>query len=41
MAAHPEARRKGVREQIGRRAMKACGFLADFSTDALRKLEAV
>ena len=41
MVTHPDARRKGVLEQIARRAMQACGFLPDFSTDALRELEAV
>ncbi|MEN8692656.1 MAG: hypothetical protein AB1Z18_08875 [Desulfobacterales bacterium] len=41
MVTHPDARRKGVLEQIARRAMQACGFLADFSTDVLRELEAV
>jgi len=41
MAAHPDARRKGVLEQIARRAMKAYGFLPDFSADALRQLETV
>jgi VacB/RNase II family 3'-5' exoribonuclease len=41
MVTHPDARRKGVLEQIARRAMQAYGFLPDFSTDALRELEAV
>ena len=41
MVTHPDARRKGVLEQIARRAMQAYGFLPDFSTDVLRELEAV
>ena len=39
MATHPEARRKGVLEQIARRAMREYGFLTDFSADALKELE--
>ena len=41
MVTHPDARRKGVLEQIARRAMKEYGFLPDFSADALRELETV
>ena len=41
MVTHPDARRKGVLEQIARRAMQAYGFLPDFSTDVLRELETV
>ena len=41
MAAHPDARRKDVLEQIARRAMQKYGFLPDFSADALRELETV
>jgi exoribonuclease-2 len=41
LATHPDARRKGVLEQIARRAMKEYGFLPDFSADALRELETV
>ncbi len=41
MVTHPDARRKGVLEQIARRAMQAYGFLPDFSTDVLRELDAV
>lgn len=41
MAAHSEARRKGVLEQIARRAMEEYGFLSDFPSDALSQLEAV
>ena len=41
MATHPDARRKGVLEQIARRAMQEYGFLPDFSADALRELETV
>jgi hypothetical protein len=41
MVTHPDARRKDVLEQIARRAMQKYGFLPDFSTDALRELEAV
>jgi hypothetical protein len=41
MATHPDARRKGVLEQIARRAMKEYGFLPDFSADALRELDTV
>ena len=41
MAAHPDARRKDVLEQIARRAMQKYGFLPDFSADARRELETV
>jgi hypothetical protein len=41
MVTHPNARRKGVPEQIARRAMQAYGFLPDFSADALRELGGV
>ena len=41
MVTHPDAKRKGVLERIAHRAMQAYGFLPDFSTDALRELEAV
>ena len=41
MVTHPNARRKGVLEQIARRAMQAYGFLPDFSADALRELGGV
>ena len=39
MATHPDARRKGVLEQIARRAMREYGFLEDFSADELKELE--
>ena len=41
MVTHPDAKRKGVLEQIAHRAMQAYGFLPDFSTDVFRELEAV
>ena len=41
MATHPDARRKGVLEQIARRAMMEYGFLPDFSAAALKELETV
>jgi VacB/RNase II family 3'-5' exoribonuclease len=41
MPTHSDARRKGVLEQIARRAMQAYGFLPDFSAAALGELEAV
>ena len=39
MSTHPDGRRKGVLEQIARRAMKEHGFLPDFSKAALHELE--
>jgi len=41
MVTHPGAKRKGVLEQIARRAMLAYGFLPDFSAEAFRELETV
>ncbi len=41
MAAHTEARRKNVLEQIARRAMEEYGFRSEFSADALSELEPV
>jgi VacB/RNase II family 3'-5' exoribonuclease len=41
MLTHPDSRRKGVLEQIARRAMQAYGFLPDFSADAIKELETV
>jgi VacB/RNase II family 3'-5' exoribonuclease len=41
MMTHPDARRKGVLEQIARRAMQTYGFLPDFSADAIKELETV
>jgi VacB/RNase II family 3'-5' exoribonuclease len=41
MLTHPDARRKGVLEQIARRAMQTYGFLPDFSEDAIKELETV
>ncbi len=41
MATPSETRRKGVLEQIARRAMQEYGFLPDFSRDALGELETV
>jgi hypothetical protein len=39
MLTPPNGRRKGVVEQIARRAMKERGFLTDFSRSALNELE--
>ena len=41
MVTHPGAKRKGVLEQIARRAMLAYGFLPDFSAEAFKELETV
>ena len=41
MATQSNARRKGVLEEIARRAMQEYGFLPDFSRDALGELETV
>ena len=40
MATHPDDRQRHVLDAIARRAMQAYGFLADFSADALKELEA-
>jgi hypothetical protein len=37
MATHPGAKRKNVLEQIARSAMRAYGFLPDFSAEALKE----
>ena len=41
MSTYPDARRKGVLEQIARQAMQTYGFLPDFSAEDLGELETV
>ncbi len=40
MVTHPDERQRHVLDRIARRAMQTYGFLADFSADALKELEA-